>query len=100
MEDQYREEGNCQKQILKRPLEQVVTVRPFAPEDARAVSRLICRNFLEVNSRDYGIAEMEKRAAEYTPRKVAQIAGYEVWLRLQERKKRTGRRGTLSFGKI
>ncbi len=76
MEDQYREEGNCQKQILKRPLEQLVTVRPFAPEDAGAVSRLICRNFLEVNSRDYGIAEMEKRAAEYTPRKVAQIAGY------------------------
>lgn len=53
-----------------------VTVRRFEEEDAEEVSRLVIRNFLEVNSKDYGEEEMRKRAQEYGAEKVLQVAGY------------------------
>ena len=31
-----------------------ITLRPFAPSDARAVSEVICRCLVEVNLKDYG----------------------------------------------
>lgn len=37
-------------------------VRRFKEEDAQEVRNLIVRNFLEVNSKDYGISAMEKLA--------------------------------------
>lgn len=37
-----------------------INVRRFEEEDADEISKLIVRNFLEVNSKDYGIAAMEK----------------------------------------
>lgn len=51
-------------------------VRRYKKEDAKTVSRIIQRNLVEINSKDYGLSEMEKVAAEYTADKVAQIAGY------------------------
>ena len=40
-------------------------VRRFKEEDAGEVRNLIVRNFLEVNSKDYGISAMEKLAKDY-----------------------------------
>ena len=40
-------------------------VRRFKEEDAQEVRNLIVRNFLEVNSKDYGISAMEKLSKAY-----------------------------------
>ena len=53
-----------------------IIARRFEEKDAEEVSRLICRNFLEVNSRDYGQEAMEKLAASYGHEKVKQVADY------------------------
>ena len=53
-----------------------VVARRFEEKDAEEVSHLICRNFLEVNSRDYGLEAMEKLAVSYGPEKVKQIATF------------------------
>ena len=53
-----------------------VTVRRFEEKDAEAVSNLICRNFLEVNSKDYGLKAMEKLAQSYDAAKVKQVASF------------------------
>ena len=42
-----------------------IKVRQFKEEDAKEVRNLIVRNFLEVNSKDYGISAMEKLAKAY-----------------------------------
>lgn len=52
-----------------------VSVREFKEEDAESVSRLLARNFMEVNSKDYGIEPMEKLAAHHNAEWVRQIAG-------------------------
>ncbi|XCP84340.1 GNAT family N-acetyltransferase [Roseburia hominis] len=43
-------------------------------EEISEVSALMCRNFLEVNIRDYPRAMMEELAGSHTPEKVAEIA--------------------------
>lgn len=53
-----------------------VTARRFMDSDAEKVRQLIVRNFLEVNSRDYGLSAMQSLAAEYTADKVSEIASY------------------------
>ena len=52
-----------------------VSIRKFKDEDAGTVSRLLARNFIEVNSKDYGIEPMEKLAAHHNAEWVCQIAG-------------------------
>lgn len=51
-------------------------VRRFEEEDAQEVRNLIVRNFLEVNSKDYGISAMEKLAKAYDAEKVLNVASY------------------------
>ena len=51
-------------------------IRRFEPHDAEAVSRLITRNFLEVNIKDYTEQQMKALAKEYNADKVIQIASY------------------------
>lgn len=51
-----------------------VNVRRFQTEDAEEVKKLIVRNFLEVNSKDYGTDAMQKLAEVYDAEKVLQIA--------------------------
>ena len=51
-------------------------VRRFKEEDAQEVRNLIVRNFLEVNSKDYGISAMEKLAKVYDVEKVLNVASY------------------------
>lgn len=53
-----------------------MNIRRFKEEDAEAVSSIVCRNFIEVNSRDYPLEDMEKLALEYTPEKILQINSY------------------------
>lgn len=53
-----------------------VKVRRFEDPDAEPISQLICRNFLEVNSRDYGLKAMEKLAKSHDAAWVRQVAGY------------------------
>ena len=50
-----------------------IKVRRFKEEDAKEVRNLIVRNFLEVNSKDYGISAMEKLAKDYDVEKVLNI---------------------------
>ena len=51
-----------------------VSIRRFRDEDAEAVSCLLARNFIEVNSKDYGIEPMEKLAAHHNAAWMCQIA--------------------------
>ena len=53
-----------------------IEVRRFKEEDAQEVRNLIVRNFLEVNSKDYGISAMEKLAKAYDAEKVLNVASY------------------------
>lgn len=48
-------------------------IRRFISADAPTVSRIICRNFLEVNIKDYLREEMECLAEIYNPDKVLDI---------------------------
>ena len=52
-----------------------VSVREFKNEDAEVVSQLLARNFIEVNSKDYGIEPMKALAAHHNAEWVRQIAG-------------------------
>ena len=53
-----------------------VKIRKFEKNDAESISRLIVRNFLEVNSKDYGIEAMKELAQSHDADWVRQIAGY------------------------
>lgn len=53
-----------------------IGVRRFEEKDADEVSKLIVRNFLEVNHKDYGIAAMKELAKAYDAKKVLNIANY------------------------
>lgn len=51
-------------------------IRRFNNDDASTVSNIICRNFLEVNIKDYSKEEMEKLAELYNADKILSINGY------------------------
>jgi len=51
-------------------------IRRFENNDASTVSKLICRNFLEVNIKDYSKDEMESLSEIYDSDKVLTVAGY------------------------
>lgn len=77
----YRKKGmqKISLVILKRNkkyLNRQTEIRRFKEEDAKEVRNLIVRNFLEVNSKDYGISAMEKLAKVYDVEKVLNVASY------------------------
>ena len=45
-------------------------IRRFIDNDARYISELIGRNFIEVNSKDYPLEEMIEKSKEFSPEKV------------------------------
>lgn len=51
-----------------------MTIRRFIDSDADAISRLVGRNFLEINSKDYPLEEMIEKAKEFSSEKVRQRA--------------------------
>lgn len=53
-----------------------INIRRFEERDADGVQRLIVRNFLEVNSKDYGIEIMREAVKSYDVEKIKRIAGY------------------------
>lgn len=59
-----------EKMTLVGYVKNCINVRRFEEEDADEVSKLIVRNFLEANSKDYGIAAMEELAKVYDSGKV------------------------------
>lgn len=65
-----------EKMTLVNYVKNCISVRRFKKEDADEVSKLIVRNFLEINSNDYGIAAMEEFAKVYDSGKVLNIASY------------------------
>lgn len=64
----YKKEVQEMNDLIERKL--------IAREDAEEVRKLIVRNFLEVNSKDYGISAMEKLAKVYDVEKVLNVASY------------------------
>lgn len=89
-----QEEGNChlyekcgfvrvgedivvnEKMTLVKYVKNCIRVRRFKEKDADEVRKLITRNLLEVNSKDYGIAATEELAKVYDAKKVLYIASY------------------------
>jgi len=53
-----------------------LSIRKFDKNDATTVSNIICRNFLEVNIKDYSKKEMDELSKMYNSDKVLQISGY------------------------
>lgn len=53
-----------------------LSIRRINNEDAVAVSKLICRNFMEVNIKDYPKEEMEQLSEIYNQNKILDISGY------------------------
>ncbi len=53
-----------------------IKCRRFKEVDAEEVRNIIVRNFLEVNSKDYGIEAMQFLANVYDVNKVLQVASY------------------------
>lgn len=51
-------------------------IRRFDNNDATIVSKIICRNFLEVNIKDYSKEEMKQLSEIYNSDKVIMVAGY------------------------
>lgn len=51
-------------------------IRRFEENDAAKVSELVCRNFIEINSKDYPLSDMIKLSRIYNPDKIKSIAGY------------------------
>ena len=67
-----------------------VNIRRFKDEDAETVSSLLARNFIEVNSRDYGLEAMEKLAAHHNADWVRQIADESHMYVFERREKIVG----------
>lgn len=53
-----------------------IHIRRMKNNDAIAVSKIIGRNFLEVNTKDYSKEEMEHLSKIYSPDKILEISGY------------------------
>ncbi|GAA0084697.1 GNAT family N-acetyltransferase [Clostridium sp. CTA-7] len=53
-----------------------LNIRRFNDNDAAIVSKIICRNFLEVNIKDYSKEEMEALSQIYDTNKVLEISSY------------------------
>ncbi|NLB35740.1 MAG: GNAT family N-acetyltransferase [Clostridiales bacterium] len=50
-------------------------IRRFEKKDAEALAKIVQRNFLEVNIKDYTKDKMERLAAQYSEKKILEIAG-------------------------
>lgn len=53
-----------------------IQIRRFRDEDAEMIAELICRNFREVNIKDYGEEAVRKLCAEHDAEWVRGVAGY------------------------
>ncbi|MGM0508572.1 MAG: GNAT family N-acetyltransferase [Fusobacteriota bacterium] len=51
-------------------------IREFKDDDAKRISEIVRRNFLEVNIRDYSESEMKSLSDEYNPEKILEINSY------------------------
>ena len=51
-----------------------IKIEEYASAYRDAVSNIVTRNMLEINSRDYGIEQMREHACGFTPEKIAELA--------------------------
>ncbi|QSX04670.1 GNAT family N-acetyltransferase [Sedimentibacter sp. zth1] len=51
-----------------------INIRRISQEDFEKVSKIVCRNFMEVNIKDYTKEEMERLRDIYTPEKINSIS--------------------------
>jgi len=65
-----------EKMTLVKYEKSCVSARRITEADAEEVSRLVVRNFLEVNSKDYGLDAMKQLASVFTAEKILQTASY------------------------
>ncbi len=65
-----------EKMTLVKYEKSCVSARRITETDAEEVSKLVVRNFLEVNSKDYGLEPMKQLAGTYNADKILQTAGY------------------------
>lgn len=86
-----------EKMTLVDYVKNCISVRRLKEEDAEEVSKLIARNFLEINSKDYGIAAMEELAKVYNSEKVLNIASYAHMYVFELNGKIVGTGGISSF---
>lgn len=49
-------------------------IRKFSINDAEEISKLVCRNLLEINSKDYGLKDMIAFAKDYNSGKILKVA--------------------------
>ena len=61
---------------MKEEISLELKIRNYTDADAESISRLMARNFLEVNSKDYGLKAMEELVKSHDPDWVRQIASY------------------------
>jgi uncharacterized protein YaiI (UPF0178 family)/GNAT superfamily N-acetyltransferase len=75
-EDELNLAGQLKRQIELRQVEsnEQVLIRRFRQDDASEVSSLVCRNFLEINIKDYPEVVMQELAQSYTADKISSIA--------------------------
>lgn len=45
-------------------------IRRYKNEDADGIFALVCRNFIEVNSKDYPLSKMQSLSKEYNTEKI------------------------------
>ena len=64
------------KMTLVKYEKSCVRARRITEADAEEVSKLVVRNFLEINSKDYGLEPMKQLAGTYNADKILQTAGY------------------------
>lgn len=72
-------------------------IRRFEDRDAEEISKIVTRNFLEVNSKDYGQEAMEELAKLYDASKIRDIAGYARMYVFCEKEKIIGTGSISSF---
>lgn len=77
-----------------------VNIRTYKDKDAEPISRLIVRNFLEVNSKDYGIEAMRELAQSHDAAWVRQVAGYAHMYVFERGNQIIGVGSISSFGKV
>lgn len=74
-------------------------IRKFNISDAEEISKLVCRNLLEVNSKEYGMDDMIQFAKEYDYNKIIKVATSGHMYIVQENNKILGC-GAISFNNI
>ena len=48
----------------------MIDIKEYEPKDIKKISKMIIRNLIEINSKDYGIENAKKMAKDFEPQKL------------------------------